>query len=173
VGNCGEIYIFVAKKNILRYAHMRFTGNIDAKTDEKGRVFIPATFRKQLQQANLEGLILRKDIFQQCLVLYPECVWDSMVDAIAQRTNPFDSKGRAAMRGFVAGAERIGIDGNGRILIPKRYLESADIQGEVRFIGMDDSIEIWNRQKADNLLNNPENIADSLECLMNPNNDES
>ena len=72
-----------------------------------------------------------------------------------------------------AGAERIGIDGNGRILIPKRYLESADIQGEVRFIGMDDSIEIWNRQKADNLLNNPENIADSLECLMNPNNDES
>ena len=52
--------------------------------------------------------------------------------------------------------ERIGIDGNGRILIPKRYLESADIQGEVRFIGMDDSIEIWNRQKADNLLNNPE-----------------
>ena len=36
---------------------MRFTGNIDAKTDEKGRVFIPATFRKQLQQANREGLI--------------------------------------------------------------------------------------------------------------------
>ena len=119
---------------------MRFTGNIDAKTDEKGRVFIPATFRKQLQQANLEGLILRKDIFQQCLVLYPESVWDSMVDAIVQRTTPFDSKGRAAMRGFVAGAEKISIDGNGRILIPRRYLESADIQGEVRFIGMDDSI---------------------------------
>lgn len=147
---------------------MRFTGNIDAKTDEKGRVFIPAMFRKQLQQAGLDSLILRRDIFQQCLVLYPEDVWNEMVDAIAQRTNPFDSKGRAAMRGFVAGAEKIGIDGNGRILIPRRYLESADIQGEVRFIGMDNSIEIWNRQKAECLLNNTESLSESLEILMNP-----
>lgn len=146
---------------------MRFTGNIDAKTDEKGRVFVPATFRKLLQQANLDSLILRKDIFQQCLVLYPENVWDAMVDAIAERTTPFDSKGRAAMRGFVAGAERISIDGNGRILIPRRYLESADIQGEVRFIGMDDSIEIWNRQKAESLLDTPDSLAESLERLMN------
>lgn len=151
---------------------MRFTGNIDAKTDEKGRVFVPATFRKLLQQANLDSLILRKDIFQQCLVLYPENVWDAMVDAIAERTNPFDSKGRAAMRGFVAGAERISIDGNGRILIPRRYLESADIQGEVRFIGMDDSIEVWNRQKAESLLDTPDSLAESLELLMNNENHE-
>lgn len=146
---------------------MRFTGNIDAKTDEKGRVFVPAAFRKLLQQANLDALILRKDVFQQCLVLYPESVWDEMVDAIAARTSPFDSKGRAALRGFVAGAEKIAIDGNGRILIPRRYLEAADIQSEVRFIGMDNAIEIWNRQKADNIINN-DSLADSLESLMNP-----
>lgn len=146
---------------------MRFTGNIDAKTDEKGRVFVPATFRKLLQQADLDTLILRKDIFQQCLVLYPESVWDEMVDAIAERTNPFDSKGRAALRGFVAGAEKIAIDGNGRILIPRRYLEAADIQSEVRFIGMDNAIEIWNRQKAENIINN-DSLAESLESLMNP-----
>ena len=146
---------------------MRFTGNIDAKTDEKGRVFVPAAFRKLLQQANLDALILRKDVFQQCLVLYPESVWDEMVDAIAARTNPFDSKGRAALRGFVAGAEKIAIDGNGRILIPRRYLEAADIQSEVRFIGMDNAIEIWNRQKAENIINN-DSLADSLESLMNP-----
>lgn len=147
---------------------MRFTGNIDARTDEKGRVFIPATFRKLLQQAGLDTLILRRDIFQKCLVLYPEDVWDSMVDSIVQRTNPFDSRGRAALRGFVAGAERIGIDGNGRILIPRRYMEAADICGDVRFIGMDNSIEIWSRQKAEDLQNNSETLADSLESIMNP-----
>lgn len=147
---------------------MRFTGNIDAKTDEKGRVFVPAVFRKLLQQANLDALILRKDIFQQCLVLYPESVWNEMVDAITERTNPFDSKGRAALRGFVAGAEKIAIDGNGRILIPRRYLEAADIQGEVRFIGMDNAIEIWNRQKADNIIDN-DSLADTIEGLMNDN----
>ena len=146
---------------------MRFTGNIDAKTDEKGRVFIPASFRKMIQQASLDSMILRKDIFQQCLVLYPESIWHEMVDAISLRTNPFDSKGRAALRGFVAGAEKISIDSNGRILIPRRYLEAAGIQNEVRFIGMDSSIEIWNRQKAEELLDNPESLAENLETLMN------
>ena len=152
---------------------MRFTGNIDAKTDEKGRVFIPASFRKQILQASLDNMILRKDIFQQCLVLYPENIWHEMVDAITQRTNPFDSKGRAALRGFVAGAEQISIDANGRILIPRRYLEAADIRNEVRFIGMDNSIEIWNRQKAEELLDNPESLAENLEILMNTTTHES
>ena len=152
---------------------MRFTGNIDAKTDEKGRVFIPASFRKQIQQADLDSMILRKDIFQQCLVLYPENIWHEMVDAITQRTNPFDNKGRAALRGFVAVAEKISIDANGRILIPRRYLEAADIRNEVRFIGMDNSIEIWNRQKAEELLDNPESLAENLETLMNTTTHES
>lgn len=146
---------------------MRFTGNIDARTDEKGRVFIPAAFRKILQQAGLDALILRRDIFQKCLVLYPENVWNDMVDAIVQRTNPFDSRGRSVLRGFVAGAERIGIDGNGRILIPRRYMEAAEITGDVRFIDMDDSIEIWNRQKAEETLDNDEDLAGSLEDIMN------
>ena len=146
---------------------MRFTGNIDARTDEKGRVFIPATFRKILHQAGLDTLILRRDIFQKCLVLYPEDVWNTMVDSIVQRTNPFDSRGRAALRGFVAGAERISIDSNGRILIPRRYMEAAEICGDVRFIGMDDSIEIWNRQKAEDMQNNNENLAENLENIMN------
>lgn len=147
---------------------MRFTGNIDARTDEKGRVFIPATFRKLLQQAGFDMLILRRDVFQKCLVLYPEEVWNAMVDAIVQRTNPFDNRGRAALRGFVAGAERIGIDGNGRILIPRRYMEAAEITtGDVRFIGMDNSIEIWSRQKADELLDNNDSLAVNLEDIMN------
>ena len=51
---------------------IRFLGNIEARADAKGRVFIPATFRKQLQAASEERLIMRKDVFQDCLTLYPE-----------------------------------------------------------------------------------------------------
>ena len=51
---------------------IQFLGNIEAKADAKGRVFIPATFRKQLQAASEERLVLRKDVYQDCLVLYPE-----------------------------------------------------------------------------------------------------
>ena len=48
---------------------MRFLGNIEAKTDSKGRVFLPAIFRKVLQGAGEEVLVLRKDVHQRCLVL--------------------------------------------------------------------------------------------------------
>ena len=47
---------------------IQFLGNIEAKADAKGRVFIPATFRKQLQAASEERLVLRKDVYQDCLV---------------------------------------------------------------------------------------------------------
>ena len=53
---------------------IRFLGNIEARADAKGRVFIPATFSKQLQAVSEERLIMRKDVFQDCLTLYPESV---------------------------------------------------------------------------------------------------
>ena len=55
---------------------MRFLGNIEAKTDAKGRVFLPSVFRKVLQSAGEERLVLRKDVHEACLVLYPETVWN-------------------------------------------------------------------------------------------------
>lgn len=147
---------------------MRFTGNIDAKTDQKGRVFLPAAFRRILMENGVKGLILRRDVFQQCLVLYPLSVWDEMVDSITQRTNPFDRKGRENLRRFVADSESLSMDSDGRILIPRRYLQAAGIEQEVRFIGMDNTIEIWNRQSAENLLNEADGFADSIEGMMNP-----
>lgn len=147
---------------------MRFTGNIDAKVDEKGRVFVPSSFRKILQHADEQGLILRRDVFQRCLVLYPQSVWDAQVDAIAARTSMFDRQGRAALRGFVSGAESISLDSGGRMLIPRRYLDEADIQQEVRFIGVDNTIEIWSRQAAEVLGAQPDALADTLEAMMKP-----
>lgn len=45
---------------------IRFLGNIEAKADAKGRVFIPAQFRRQLQAGSEDKLIMRKDVFQDC-----------------------------------------------------------------------------------------------------------
>ena len=59
---------------------MRFLGTIDSKTDAKGRVFLPASFRKVLSTAGAERLVLRKDIFQPCLVLYPDAFAQALED---------------------------------------------------------------------------------------------
>lgn len=142
---------------------IRFLGNIEAKTDNKGRVFIPATFRKQLAEAAESSLVLRKDVFQDCLVLYPESVWFATQNQLRQRLNKWSAREQAIFRQFVSDAEIVTPDGNGRILLPKRYLQMAGIQNEVRFIGMDDTIEIWAKERADQPFMEPEVFSAALE----------
>ena len=66
---------------------MRFLGNSEAKTDAKGRVFLPAIFRKQLQVAAEDCLVMRKDTYQDCLILYPESAWNKQMNDLRSRLN--------------------------------------------------------------------------------------
>ena len=145
---------------------MRFLGNIEAKTDAKGRVFLPATFRKQLQAAGEEMLVMRKDIHQKCLVLYPESVWNQRVDALRERVNEWDDESQMVMRQYMKEAEVITLDGNGRFLIPRRYLQMAEIEQAVHFIGMTDTIEIWAAEKAEQPFLSQEDFAAKLKAMM-------
>lgn len=145
---------------------IRFLGNIEAKTDAKGRVFIPAGFRKQLQAASEERIVLRKDVFKECLTLYPESVWFSTQDQLRKRLSKWNAQQQNIFRQFVSDAEVMIPDSNGRILIPKRYLLMAGIQNDVRFIGIDNTIEIWAKEKAEQPFMNPEEFADALQDAL-------
>lgn len=145
---------------------MRFVGNIEAKTDAKGRVFLPSTFRKTLQVGGEEGLFLRKDIFQPCLVIYPQSVWDQQLNLLRSRLNRWNAAHQQLFRQFVADVEQITLDGNGRFLIPKRYMKMAGIDGAVRFIGMDDTIEIWSAEAAESKFMDTDEFARQLESVM-------
>lgn len=145
----------------------RFLGNIEAKADIKGRLFIPALFRKQLQAASEEKLIMRKDTFQECLVLYPESVWNEELNELRGRLNKWNATHQQLFRQFVSDVEIITLDSNGRILIPKRYMQMTGITTDVRFIGVDKTIEIWAKAKADQPFMNPEEFTRELEKIMN------
>lgn len=145
---------------------MRFLGNIEAKTDGKGRVFLPATFRKVLQQTGEERLVLRKDVFQPCLVLYPESVWNGELDALRRRLSRWNPRHQQLFRQFVSDAETLTLDGNGRFLIPRRYLRMANINQAVKFIGMDDTIEIWSNDEPDKPFMDADEFASSIEKVM-------
>ena len=145
---------------------IRFLGNIEAKTDTKGRVFIPAGFRKQLQAVSEERLVLRKDVFQNCLVLYPESVWFATQNQLRQRLNKWNAKHQQIFRQFVSDAEIMVPDGNGRILLPKRYLQMAGIQNDVRFIGMDNTIEIWAKEYTERPFMASEEFSEALQDIL-------
>ena len=123
---------------------MRFLGNSEAKTDAKGRVFLPAVFRKQLQAASQECLILRKDTYQDCLVLYPENVWNEQMNELRCKLNRWNSRHQMIFRQFVSDVEVITLDGN--------------------------TIEIWSKEIADKPFITPEDFGKELEEIMGTNN---
>ena len=165
MGNCGEKYVTL--KPIYKIIDwMRLLGNIEARTDAKGRVFLPASFRKVLQSSQEECLVLRKDVYQSCLVLYPEKVWNEQMDMLRSRLNRYNAQHQRIFRQFVSEVEQVTLDGNGRFLIPKRYLQLSGIQQEIKFIGMGDTIEIWSNEKIKESQMGSEEFGQALESIM-------
>lgn len=146
---------------------MRFLGNIEAKVDAKGRVFLPAQFRKVLMAQGESELMLRQDIFENTLVLYPSQVWTAQMDEMRARLSRWDRQQQMVFRTFVSGVTGIAMDGNGRILLPRSLMQAAGIGQSVRFVGMGDTIEIWPSTPDEELtFMDKEAFGASLEALM-------
>lgn len=145
---------------------MRFLGNIEAKIDSKGRVFLPASFRKELQAAGEESLVVRKDVFQPCLVLYPESVWNRQMDTLRSRLNRWNPMHQNVFRQFVADAETVTLDANGRFMLGRQHVKMAGAPQAVRFIGMDDVIEIWGAEQSAAPFMGQEEFGKALESIM-------
>lgn len=146
---------------------LQFLGNIEAKIDAKARLFVPAAFRKILQSSDQNTLILRKDLFQDCLILYPLQVWEEELTKLRSRLNRWDMEQQALFRQFVVDAERLEMDTNGRILIPKRYCQMVGISTDVRFLGVDNTIEIWTNDALDKTLIPAKDFSSRIQALMN------
>lgn len=145
---------------------MRFTGDYTAKTDAKGRVFLPAALRKVLEAEGISQLVLRNDLFQHCLVLYPQTEWDARIDDLTSRLNPWNGQHQSVLRRFMLGAEPVELDSNGRILLSKSKLEFAGITSEVRFLAVDKVIEVWSKEALDAIQEQSADLGTDLEALI-------
>lgn len=121
---------------------MRFSGTISAKLDVKGRVFFPSAYRRLLSAGDTD-FVLKRDVYQRCLVIYPRESWEVEVECLSRRLNRWDSRHAMLFRQFLADAEPLGLDAAGRFLIPKRMLEFSGITRELLFVGVDDRVEMW------------------------------
>ncbi|MGM9633690.1 MAG: division/cell wall cluster transcriptional repressor MraZ [Alloprevotella sp.] len=143
----------------------RFSGVITAKLDAKGRVFFPSAFRRQLQAAETE-FVLKKDIYQPCLVIYPLAAWQKEVDEVAARLNRWNPGEAMLFRQFLADAETITLDGNGRFLISRRLQDYAKLDHEVAFVGVDDRVEVWAKAAAEQPFVAADDYAAAFERAM-------
>ena len=148
---------------------MRFLGNIEAKIDTKSRVFIPAVFRKVLVAETQQTLYLRKDVYQNCIIVYPQLVWEEELSLLRSKLNKWNPEEQDLYRQFMLEAEAVESDVSGRILISRHLLNSVGIESEVRFLGVDNTIEIWPKNVLEKPRVDPEVFRKKMQVLMTNN----
>ena len=143
-----------------------FVGDYPVKVDAKGRVLFPSAFKKQLNEAAGNRFVVKKDIFENCLILYPYDEWERQVKIIRSRINPYKKEHAKFLREFYKGTAEFSLDSNGRILFPKRLLELVSITKEIVMAGQDDKIEIWDKTIYDSQNMSEDDFADLAEKLL-------
>jgi MraZ protein len=124
-----------------------FIGDYTVRLDSKGRLSFPAAFKKQSRQVVQDGFVLKRDLFEKCLIMYPMEEWERQNRIIRARTNPYNKEHARFLRMFFSGTAEVSLDANNRMLIPKRLLEYASIGDEVVMAGQSGKIEIWASDK--------------------------
>lgn len=142
-----------------------YLGEFDCKLDAKGRMMIPSNLKKQLPEAEREGLVINRG-FEKHLVIYTKKEWDLITNDLS-KLNPYEKKSRDFIRYFTRGATDLTLDSANRILFPKALMEYAGINGEVVLSCQLNKIEVWAREAYDLQMDNePENFANLAEEVM-------
>ena len=126
---------------------LNLLGEYRCKIDAKGRLLFPARLRKQLDRVLHDGLVVNRDIFEKCLVIYPKPEWDRVNQEMSQLSR-YDRKHQLFQRKFMKGATLVELDSAGRALLPLALLEYAGITlgaGDGCVVsGLGEKIEVWN-----------------------------
>lgn len=123
-----------------------FIGEYSCKADSKCRVVVPASFRKVMEANQQTLFVLRKNVFEACIDMYPHCEWEAMATKLRGELNFFDRKHVAFWREFHRGTQEVEMDGNGRILLPRRMLEEAGVDKDMIFAAQGSVVQIWDPQ---------------------------
>lgn len=121
-----------------------FQGRFEHTVDDKGRLAIPATFRKLLV-ADEDSSSLIITVWDQCLAAFPLIEWEKKVAAIS-KMNQFDPRVNLLKRVFVGCAQECPIDKAGRILLPPDLRRDAQIDKDCVVLGQIEKFEIWSTQ---------------------------
>jgi MraZ protein len=143
-----------------------FIGEDSCKLDVKGRVMLTAAFKKQMPGSNQDKFVIKKDIFENCLVLYPMDEWERQNRLIQKRINPYNKEHNMFLRRFFKGMAELLLDSSNRLLIPKRLLDEVKVEKEVILAGQLGKIEIWAKDLYDKIDVGNDEFAGMAEKIM-------
>jgi len=138
-------------------------GHSPAKIDEKGRLKIPANFRKVMDERYGQECFITSTDGESALV-YPLPVWFEFQQRLSKV--PSTSMAKAKLLERVNYFGQVGtIDAQGRVLVPAVLREVAGITEDVVVLGSQDHLIVWNELKMKKRLADTPLTAEDLKEL--------
>ena len=139
---------------------MQFHGEYAHRIDLQGRVAIPARFREIFRS----GIYLTKGLDPSCVWAFSHESWEAWSGSIAAMS-PTRRDARNLRRMIFGGAYDLQLDRQGRVLVPPPLRQYADLTEEVVLIGAGNFLELWNRDRWEEILPQVEAAAAQLDSM--------
>src|SRR5438270_9679100 len=115
-----------------------FIGKHDRSLDDKGRLVLPSGYRRAFEDAG--GGVLAP--WDRCLGLWTRDHFEGVMDKLLAKVSEGEANADV-VRLFAADAADVQLDAQGRFVLPEEHRAHASIRREVKVIGQQTRVEIW------------------------------
>jgi len=126
-------------------ANNMLIGSYSAKLDNSGRLKIPQKFRETIEQSYGKDVFITS-LSDEAVQIYPLSVWEEMTRVANEGALHLRSDVRRFLLRVNLKGSRHEIDAKGRVLINQNLREKARLNTEVEVIGLNNHLEIWNKE---------------------------
>lgn len=120
-------------------------GHSPAKIDEKGRLKVPSSFRKIIEERFGADCFITSMDGERALV-YPLPVWFEFQGRLSKVPSASQAKAKLLERVNYFGQVST-LDAQGRVLVPQVLREVAGITEDVVVLGSQDHLIVWNEER--------------------------
>ena len=130
-----------------------FRGNHPTRVDEKGRLKVPAEFKRVIDEKYAQKFYITS-LDGSVAQVYPFEEWERIEQKLAALSTFNPTKKKFLNRTNYYG-QVVEMDGQGRLLVPQILRESAQIRGEVAVLGNLTYLEVRNMEALDKEIQEP------------------
>ncbi len=146
-----------------------FRGNYTHAIDEKGRISLPAEFRRILEESSEQSVVITNYISDgaRCLEGFSAGAWLDFERKLRSKSR-FSAKLQKLENFYLSRAAECSVDGSGRVLLPQYLRLYAGIEREATFTSSIHGFRIWDKRvweiifasAEQALLSNPDLFSD-------------
>ena len=140
-----------------------FRGSASTKIDDRGRLKMPAEFRRLLTENWGKDLFLTS-VYGDCALVYPLTAWEEHERKLASLPQTMPAKQRYLSRVNYFG-QQASMDAQGRVVVSPILREATEMVGEVVVFGSINHLEVWNHTSFQSKLEEDPLTTDDLEAL--------